>query len=132
MFWRQWLIFLNWHLGNYAGSIRYHCAILQCLYYFKDYILFERFYIRIICKAYLSSNVYRKEVFSTKSSDRPLFIQLSGDDPEKFVNVAKEVERYGDAIDINFGCPQNHAKKGHYGAFLQDEWDLMRKIGDYL
>ena len=55
-------------------------------------------------------------------------LQFCGDDPEKILEAAKVLEPHCDAIDINLGCPQDIAKRGHYGAYLQDDWDLIYRI----
>jgi tRNA-dihydrouridine synthase 1 len=60
--------------------------------------------------------------------DRPLIVQFCGHDPDQILTSAKVVEPFCDAIDINLGCPQDIAKKGKYGAFLQDDWDLIFRI----
>ncbi|KAG8759526.1 hypothetical protein FRC11_001873 [Ceratobasidium sp. 423] len=60
--------------------------------------------------------------------DRPLIVQFCGNDPQKLLESALVIQDHCDAVDINFGCPQDIAKKGNYGSFLQDDWDLVYKL----
>jgi len=72
---------------------------------------------------------YRKEQFSTCPEDRPLFAQFCGDDPATVLAAAKLLPPNSvDAVDLNCGCPQGIARKGHYGAFLLSEPDVIEGI----
>ena len=72
---------------------------------------------------FIRDHSYRKENFPCSGPlvqgnpefDRPLFVQFCANDAEVFAQAADMVKDRCDAIDLNLGCPQMIAKRGHYG-----------------
>jgi tRNA-dihydrouridine synthase len=83
-------------------------------------------------KVFATSQTYRRENFYTAPGDDPLIAQFNGDDPEILVESARYIQHQVSAVDINFGCPQGIARKGHYGSFLLEEPSLCVKLVDQM
>ena len=70
---------------------------------------------------------------TTCAADRPLAVQLGGSDPTEMLAAARLVQDRGiDCVDVNFGCPQQCARTGGYGAFLLDDPEHARSIVEAL
>lgn len=92
---------------------------------------------RFTSDASYRQRMFTDDLLSTNAAsqhlqDRPLVLQLSGNDPDvlsKACALASEDGRI-DAIDLNLGCPQQAASDGMYGAFLHDRvhWPLVDEI----
>lgn len=78
----------------------------------------------------VSDEIYRQESLQTCTEDRPLVVQLCGNDAETLLRAARYCEPICDAVDLNLGCPQQRALDGHYGAYLLDkkDWETVFRI----
>ncbi|KAF2346539.1 tRNA-dihydrouridine synthase, partial [Trinorchestia longiramus] len=71
---------------------------------------------------------YRRDSLQSCPEDRPLIVQVCGNNPDTVAAACALVSPHCDAVDINLGCPQAIARKGRYGAFLMDDWPLVKQI----
>lgn len=83
----------------------------------------------IHAKQFVQSQAYRNLHLSQfNQKENNLIVQFCANDPSFFLEAAKLVETKCVAVDLNLGCPQHIARKGHYGSYLQHEWDLIKSI----
>lgn len=69
------------------------------------------------------------ELLAVSNIERPMAVQLFGDEPETMANAAKMALIYNpDVIDINMGCPAPKIAGGGSGAALMKNLELAGRI----
>ncbi len=99
---------------------------------------------RVLCKTY-GSELLISEMISTDSlihqnpkgyellkqdiREKPIFVQLMGSTPDKFVKAIELLKPYDfDGIDINCGCPVKKVVKAKCGSYLMTQPKLITEI----
>ncbi len=68
----------------------------------------------------------RKKVLDFHPVEKPLALQLGGDDPAQLAECARMAEDWGyDEVNLNVGCPSDRVRSGRFGAALMAEPDLV-------
>ena len=103
---------------------------------------------RKICKKYGKPGLVCTEMVSSKGlyyndkktekllnmngEERPVSVQIFGNDPEIMAEAAKKIESQADIIDINMGCPAPKVVKNNEGSkLLLDEnlvYDIVHEV----
>ncbi|MCP4654643.1 MAG: tRNA dihydrouridine(20/20a) synthase DusA, partial [bacterium] len=64
----------------------------------------------------------RERLLGFDSEEKPLALQLAGDDPQTLAASARIAEDLGyDEINLNVGCPSDRVQKARFGACLMAE-----------
>jgi tRNA-dihydrouridine synthase A len=68
----------------------------------------------------------RARVLGYSNLEKPLALQLGGDDPARLAECARIAEDWGyDEVNLNVGCPSERVKSGNFGACLMAQPELV-------
>src|SRR3989344_2386605 len=76
--------------------------------------------------AILHENKKTKSMMLTNSKDKPIGLQVTGNNPEEFKKLIPYTKQYN-LIDINCGCPSIKLIGNEAGSFLLKNPDKIRK-----
>jgi len=61
----------------------------------------------------------RSKLLGFSEAEKPLALQLGGDNPTHLAACARQAEDWGyDEVNLNVGCPSDRVQHGHFGACL--------------
>jgi tRNA-dihydrouridine synthase A len=70
----------------------------------------------------------REKLLGFSPEEKPLSLQLGGDNPAELAECAKVAEDWGyDEVNLNIGCPSSRVQDGHFGACLMEQPELVAK-----
>lgn len=68
----------------------------------------------------------RDKLLNFSPEERPLVLQLGGDNPSQLAQCAKIALDYGyDGVNLNVGCPSSRVQNGNFGACLMAQPQLV-------
>ena len=69
-----------------------------------------------------------KRFLAFSAIEKPLALQLGGDDPTALAHCARLAEDWGyDEVNLNVGCPSDRVKQGHFGACLMAQPEVVAR-----
>ena len=69
-----------------------------------------------------------KRFLAFSEVEKPLALQLGGDDPAALAHCARLAEAWGyDEVNLNVGCPSDRVKQGHFGACLMAQPEVVAR-----
>ena len=93
----------------------------HCRYFLRLIADDVRLYTEMVTSAALIHGD-RDRLLRYHPAERPLALQLGGDDPDELARCARIGARLGyDEIDLNVGCPSDRVQSGRIGACLMAE-----------
>jgi tRNA-dihydrouridine synthase A len=70
----------------------------------------------------------RHKLLDFSPAEKPLSLQLGGDDPQILAECAEIAQDWGyDEVNLNVGCPSSRVQNGNFGACLMAQPDLVAK-----
>lgn len=82
----------------------------------------------ISAKGWIQQGQKTLDLLESRPEERPLAIQLFGEDPASLAEAAKLAVPYGELLDINMGCPVKKVVKGGAGSALLQDPGRIRNI----
>jgi tRNA-dihydrouridine synthase A len=68
----------------------------------------------------------RDHLLGFSPEEKPLVLQVGGDDPQMLAECARIAEEFGyDEINLNVGCPSDRVQNGNFGACLMAQPELV-------